>query len=240
VIEIRTPNLVAGIRGTVVVVEVRRTSSGSFQSEFTVLKGLVDVLALDVARREPAGAVTHLRTRESVTIHDHAPPLTRTLTNDEARRLAKQFTVAPVPAPAEARTIATATHVTDAVRHAEDMLGPRAVVAPAKDDSAPGDDMRPNAAPPRDKPAMARHEPPGRNRATPELPAVVTPVGSTLVPEPVADPPKRGVAAIGRPRSDVLPRPDVPNAARPDLALPAMRNSGNQRALGHDKPPGDR
>jgi hypothetical protein len=56
VVEIRTPNAVAAIRGTVVVAEVTPVGAGS-RSIITVLRGLIDVTQLDTAGR----AGDHLR-----------------------------------------------------------------------------------------------------------------------------------------------------------------------------------
>jgi len=50
VIDIRTPNAVASVRGTVVVAEVGRVASGEITSGFTVMRGVVDVNRIDAAK----------------------------------------------------------------------------------------------------------------------------------------------------------------------------------------------
>ena len=62
-IDIRTPNAVAGIRGTVVITEVEQATAqlgpvtgGAFTSTFTVLTGVVQVSQVDPQSRRPTGA----------------------------------------------------------------------------------------------------------------------------------------------------------------------------------------
>jgi hypothetical protein len=50
VIDIRTPNAVVSVRGTVVVAEVGRAASGEITSGFTVMRGTVDVNRIDASR----------------------------------------------------------------------------------------------------------------------------------------------------------------------------------------------
>jgi len=97
-VEIKTPNAVSGIRGTIVVAEV----SGGV-STITVLRGLVDVYRRDPATRNAIGQATPVGVRETVTVKgDVLPGRPQTITADQARRLSSDFTapVQPVP-PAE-------------------------------------------------------------------------------------------------------------------------------------------
>jgi len=99
VIQIRTPNAVTAIRGTVVVAEVLPAPDGH-QSTITILRGLVDVTKLD-----PAGALTgpavKLGALERVTVVDAQPiPTPQKVTREAAKRLASDFSLVPKSAPA--------------------------------------------------------------------------------------------------------------------------------------------
>jgi len=99
VIEIKTPNAVTAIRGTVVIAEVAPVPQGH-QSTITILKGLVDVTKLD-----PAGTLTGPAVKvgalERVTVVDAQPvPAPQKITRDMASRLAADFSLVPRNAPA--------------------------------------------------------------------------------------------------------------------------------------------
>ena len=113
VVEIKTPNAVSGIRGTIVVAEV----SGD-TSTITVLRGLVDVYRRDPATGKAAGRATALRARESVTVKAGLlPARPRTISTEQALRLSTEFT-APVQAVSPAETM-----VADEVSRATDLAG---------------------------------------------------------------------------------------------------------------------
>jgi hypothetical protein len=99
VIEIKTPNAVTAIRGTVVIAEVEPLPQGH-QSTITILRGLVDVTKLD-----PAGALTGPAVKvgalERVTVVDARPvPAPQKITPDAASQLAADFSLVPKSAPA--------------------------------------------------------------------------------------------------------------------------------------------
>jgi hypothetical protein len=78
-IEVRTPNAVAGIRGTVVIAEVTRRG-GETATRFTLLTGVIDVLRLDAERR-PIGAPAVLTPMQTISIDrvmSPVSPITRT------------------------------------------------------------------------------------------------------------------------------------------------------------------
>ena len=113
VVEIKTPNAVSGIRGTIVVAEV----SGD-TSTITVLRGLVDVYRRDPATGKAVGRATALRARESVTVKAGLlPARPRTISTEQARRLSTDFT-APVHAVSPVETI-----VADEMSRATDLAG---------------------------------------------------------------------------------------------------------------------
>ena len=74
---IRTPNAVAGVRGTVVVTEVTRQGgqpTGAPVTKFYVLRGTIVVQWLDPATKQPIGAPQNVGTLETSTATGAAPP----------------------------------------------------------------------------------------------------------------------------------------------------------------------
>jgi hypothetical protein len=102
VVEIKTPNAVSGIRGTIVVAEVMGNVS-----TITVLRGLVDVYRRDPATGKAVGAATPLGARESVTVKASVlPARPRTISTEQARKLSNDFR-APVQPVSPAKTMVT-------------------------------------------------------------------------------------------------------------------------------------
>jgi FecR-like protein len=101
VVEVRTPNAVAGVRGTVVVAEVFET-----RSVLTVLKGVVDVTRLNGGR--PEGPATMLGALQQMTVVGAAPlPTPQPISSDAAKKLGGEFRAAP-PRPAANTVVASA------------------------------------------------------------------------------------------------------------------------------------
>ena len=118
VVEVRTPNAVAGIRGTVIVAEV----FGARHSVITVLKGTIDVTRLEAGRL--VGAATIVNALQRLSIVDQAP-LTAPLPMSPAAgaRLGQEFRLAPPrPAPSAATSAVSAGEV---ARAARDLAAPR-------------------------------------------------------------------------------------------------------------------
>jgi FecR-like protein len=90
-VEIRTPNAVAGIRGTIVVAETNGKTS-----TISVLRGLVDVYRVDPSTGRSFGSPTPVGAREAVTVKgDVLPPRPQTLSVDVAGRLSNEFKSPP-------------------------------------------------------------------------------------------------------------------------------------------------
>src|SRR5919108_2020627 len=68
-VDVRTPNAIAGVRGTVLIVETQGNTS-----TVTVLRGLVDVVRLDPATGRAVGRVTPVGARQAVTVRDKVLP----------------------------------------------------------------------------------------------------------------------------------------------------------------------
>ena len=96
-VEIRTPNAVAGIRGTVVIAEVTRKGA-DVATRFTLLSGVIDVLQLDAARR-PIGAAVVLNPLQTISIDGALSPV-RSITRDQGKAASAEFQL-PVTAQAK-------------------------------------------------------------------------------------------------------------------------------------------
>ena len=122
VIEIKTPNAVTAIRGTVVIAEVEPLPQGH-QSTITILRGLVDVTKLDQLGA-PNGPAVKVGALERVTVVDAQPvPAPQKITRDTASGLAAEFSLVPKNAPA-ASTDALSAEVKDiTMRDALQLMG---------------------------------------------------------------------------------------------------------------------
>src|SRR5262249_7240128 len=103
-IEIRTPNAVAGIRGTIVVVEVDQTTAqaspnpAAFTTRFTVLHG--EVLVRQLQGGQPFGGGVILGANQQARFTGLTPPVTRSLTPSEAGQLSNSFKATKFDPPA--------------------------------------------------------------------------------------------------------------------------------------------
>lgn len=89
-VEVRTPNAVAGIRGTVVVAEV----FGPTHSVITVLKGTIDVSRLEAGRL--VGAATIVNALQRVTVAGGTPvSAPQPVAPGAAQQLGQEFRLAP-------------------------------------------------------------------------------------------------------------------------------------------------
>jgi hypothetical protein len=99
VVEIKTPNAVSAIRGTIVVAEV--FPDENLRSTISVLRGLVDVTRLDKGRR--VGPSVDVGALQSITVVG-LNPLTHpsAITAGEAKRLTSEFQIIPRNVPSAA------------------------------------------------------------------------------------------------------------------------------------------
>jgi len=88
-VDIRTPNAVAGVRGTVLIVEAEQNVS-----TVTVLRGLVHVTRLDSAPGAPGGPFTLVGARQTVSVRDNVlPARAKAITSSRAEALSQEFTL---------------------------------------------------------------------------------------------------------------------------------------------------
>jgi hypothetical protein len=122
VIEIRTPNAVTAIRGTVVIAEVSPAPDG-YRSTITILKGLVDVTKLDKTGA-PSGPAVKVGALERVTVVGARPvPAPEKITQDDASALASDFSAVPRTAPAASTEALSAEAKLISLREAIQLTG---------------------------------------------------------------------------------------------------------------------
>jgi hypothetical protein len=131
-VEVRTPNAVAGIRGTVIVAEVFDAQ----RSVITVLKGVIDVARLDAGRA--AGPATVLNALQQVTITGPNPvSAPQPISIDAAQKMGADFRAAPPRSAPRASTAAVSQGEVE--RAAKDMGSVAlATAAASADKSAAG------------------------------------------------------------------------------------------------------
>jgi hypothetical protein len=110
-VEVRTPNAIAGVRGTVFIVEAQPNIS-----TVTVLRGLVDVSRLDPNAHVAVGPVTPVAKHHTITVRNNVLPAHPTaITPAQADALSREFTP-PM------RQVAAAIPVEDEVQKAKALL----------------------------------------------------------------------------------------------------------------------
>src|SRR5437867_3275131 len=122
VIEIKTPNAVTAIRGTVVIAEVSPVPDGH-RSTITILRGLVDVTKLDPAGTL-AGPAVKVGALERVTVVGSQPvPAPQKITREAASSLASDFSAVPKNAPAASTDALSAEVKAVSLREALQLVG---------------------------------------------------------------------------------------------------------------------
>ena len=109
-IDIKTPNAVAGVRGTVLITEVTGvapqaagTSASGVTTRFTLLTGIVDVALLDPSTGRPGASRFTLNPLQTLGITGFTPPAgPRTITRAQAQAAASDYKVSLKDAPQEA------------------------------------------------------------------------------------------------------------------------------------------
>jgi hypothetical protein len=97
-IDIRTQSAIAGVRGTVLIVEAQGSTS-----TVTVLKGLVEVVRIDPGTGRAIGPVTPVGKQQAVSVRNNVlPPRPQAISPSRAEALSKEFSppVRPVAATA--------------------------------------------------------------------------------------------------------------------------------------------
>lgn len=107
-IEIKTPNAVAGVRGTVVITEVGQftaqaggTAPGSITTRFTLLTGIVDVTLLDPSTGRPGSTRFTMNPLQTLSLTGFTPPQggPRSITRAQGQAAANDYKVGLKDAP---------------------------------------------------------------------------------------------------------------------------------------------
>jgi len=137
-IEIKTPNAITAIRGTVVVAEVIRTGR-DVQSTITLLRGLIDVTRLDPVTDQRVGAAVPMQPLHSLTVAATPLAAPRAITPEAAKRLNAEFAVIPGTAPAPSAAPAVRHAVKQAAVDAEAFRAATARANAGDDGKSSGD-----------------------------------------------------------------------------------------------------
>lgn len=135
-IEIRTPNAVAGIRGTVLITEVEQKTAqlgagaAAFTSRFTVLQGIVAVSQYNPLTRQ-LGPTVNLGALQTTGITGSAAPRPpQTITPEAAKQLASEYKTTIKEAPPAANAGVANAQVQQAVNYVGAVVGPQGNPAP--------------------------------------------------------------------------------------------------------------
>ena len=135
-VQIKTPNALCGVRGTVVIADVDTppAAGGTISTRFTLLTGVVDVTRLDAG--QPAGPVTMLHPMQTVAVLGALPTgAVRGISRAEVQAIAKEYKVSVPPPPAPANAQVTERQIEQAVQEAAALNG-TPIAARAKKDKA--------------------------------------------------------------------------------------------------------
>jgi len=117
-VQIKTPNAMAGVRGTVVIADVAAPAGGAVTTRFTLLTGIVDVARLDAATGQATGQLVTLRPLQTIAVTGGLPPgAVRALGSHEAQSIADDYKVVLPPPPPPANAQVTEQQIELAVQH---------------------------------------------------------------------------------------------------------------------------
>jgi hypothetical protein len=123
-VDVRAPNVIAGVRGTVLVVEAQGTTS-----TVTVLRGLVDVIRRDPQTGAPVGMVTSVAARQTVSVRNNVlPSRPDAVTRARAEQLSQEFTP-PIKPVAATTTMPVQAELGRAAALADQLLGSSGALA---------------------------------------------------------------------------------------------------------------
>jgi len=228
-IQIKTPNAVAAIRGTVVITQVDQTTAqagpirgAAFTTTFTVVRGVVEVMQWDPGQRRTFGAVLTLGASQRTFITGAtAPRPAQTLPPDVLRGLSDDYKLKVKEAPAEVNAQVASTQMGEALGHLGNLQGAKpAVGAPssAADSSIKGSET----------PAATGSSGPGTpggttgSAPTAAAPSVSTPaVSAPTVSTPTVSTPTISTPTVSTPTAST-PKVSTPTVSVPSFSMPTV------------------
>ncbi|MBI3636332.1 MAG: FecR domain-containing protein [Candidatus Rokubacteria bacterium] len=217
-IEIRTPNAVAAIRGTVVITEVQQVGAQlgpapiPVETRFIGLTGSFDVSQLQGGQR--VGAPITVTASQSAQFAGGAAPRVQTLTRDVLQRFAREYRINVPTAPATTNTNVTADQVQQAAAHANALSGrPGAPTSPTAPGTPPaqgteGAQSTTAGTPPTGAPPAGA--PPGGGTSSTGTTSAVQGGGTGQPPTPLPNKPPSGPITLGPSPKPPTPPPPPP------------------------------
>ena len=221
VIEIKTPNAITAVRGTVVVAEVTPGTPGGVTSRFTLLTGVVDVSVIDPTTGRPAGTPVTLKPLQRIAVIGSTPPgAPQDISRADADLIAADYRVPPMLPPPGSYGGIVDEQVRAARAAAAAVSAGRLDPPVAREALLPGDEIRsrtntivvptPQAPPP-------QTAAPSRNPTLETAPTVVATPPPTVAPAPTVAPPTVGKTPPSTPPP--LPLPTLSVGPRPTLGV---------------------
>ncbi len=231
-IDIRTPNAVAGIRGTVVITEVSQATAQAgeaakgFTTTITVLTGTIEVRQLDALTRQPVGAGVLVTAAQAIRITGAAPPRpVQPITTETRQRLGDEFKLGlkDAPPPPSADQMQQATNALRPPANAPTGSGgPSATTTPSASGGQPATTPTSSGAQPGVTSSTSTPSP--ATSSVSSVPQTTTPISSVPSVPVVATPTSSPSPAVTSPSTSSGPGPTPsPSSAVP----PSASSSGH-------------
>jgi hypothetical protein len=226
-VEVKTPNAVAGIRGTILIAEVAQESASRASTQFTLLTGIVDVSGLDAVTGRAIGPRVTMQPLQTLGLAGFTrPSAPRNISRADAQAVASAYKVSVPAPPAAANAPMVERQVEQGIAAAAALVpvDPKAKNDPAQDvavddgkgDKARKDDSGQSA---KDRKASTPGSNSGGGR---EVPAPAPTNGPSPSPAPSGPAPTAPVPTAPAPTPPpVATNPPAP-ATPPPLALPPV------------------
>ena len=140
-VEVKTPNAVAGIRGTILIAEVAQESANRANTQFTLLTGVVDVSGLDAATGRATGARVTMQPLQTLGVAGFTRPTApRNISRADAQAVASAYKVSVPAPPAAANAPMVERQVEQGIAAAAALIpvDPKAKADPKADKAADG------------------------------------------------------------------------------------------------------
>jgi hypothetical protein len=231
-VEVKTPNAVAGIRGTILIAEVAQESGSRANTQFTLMTGIVDVSGLDAATGRATGARVTMQPLQTLGVTGFTRPTApRNISRTDAQAVASAYKVSVPAPPAAANAPMVERQVEQGIAAAAALVpvDPKAKVETKAEAKTTGDGPTQDVAvdggkgdqSAKDRKAPAPGGSAGGGR---EVPAPTPASGPAPSPSPAPSAPAPTVPAVNPPAPATPPPPTLPPVA--SLPLPGNDKKG--------------